>query len=178
MTLVNWTPFRDLEDVFDRYNRLFSRMQPAAAQGEGAEVAQWRPVANIAETNDEYLIKAELPEVDKKDVEVTVHEGVITIRGERRYERSDDSEKQHRVESFYGSFARSFSQLFAAGRCGRDEDLRRVQGWRAQGAHPEDAGGQAEGHRDQGQVTPDAARRGSGSTPAGAARFAPAGGPA
>ena len=109
MTLVNWTPFRDLEDVFDRYNRLFSRMQPAAAQGEGAEVAQWRPVANIAETNDEYLIKAELPEVDKKDVEVTVHEGVITIRGERRYERSDDSEKQHRVESFYGSFARSFS---------------------------------------------------------------------
>ncbi|MCC7258482.1 MAG: Hsp20/alpha crystallin family protein [Gammaproteobacteria bacterium] len=109
MTLVNWSPFREFEDIFDRYNRLFSRSVPAAGQGEAAGVVQWRPAANISETKDEYLIKAELPEVEKKDVEVTVHDGVITIRGERRFERTDDSEKQHRVESFYGTFARSFS---------------------------------------------------------------------
>lgn len=109
MTLVNWSPFGDLEDVFDRYNRLFNRGLPALGEGQARDVVQWRPVANISETRTEYLIKAELPEVEKKDVEVTVHEGVITIRGERRYERSDDSEKQHRVESFYGNFARSFS---------------------------------------------------------------------
>jgi HSP20 family protein len=109
MTLVNWNPFRELDDVFDRYNRLFSRSLPAAGQGEEANVAQWRPAANISETDKEYLIKAELPEVDKKDVEVTVHEGVIRLRGERRFERTDESEKQHRVESFYGTFARSFS---------------------------------------------------------------------
>ena len=109
MTLVNWSPFREFEDMFGRYNRLLSRALPVSGQDEEANVVQWRPAANISETDKEYLIKAELPEVDKKDVEVTVHEGVITIRGERRLERTDDSEKQHRVESFYGSFARSFS---------------------------------------------------------------------
>ena len=109
MTLVNWNPFREFDDVFDRYNQLFNRSLPAAGKGEAANVAQWRPAANISETDKEYLIKAEFPEVDKKDVEVTVHDGVITIRGERRFERTDDSEKQHRVESFYGTFARSFS---------------------------------------------------------------------
>lgn len=109
MAIVNWSPFREFEDLFDRYNRVFNRSLLAAAEGENAPVVQWRPAANISETDKEYLIKAELPEVQKKDVEVTVHEGVITIRGERRFERTDDSERQHRVESFYGSFARSFS---------------------------------------------------------------------
>jgi len=104
MALVNWSPFREFEDVFNRYNQLYGRNGR-----ESGEVVQWRPAANISETDKEYLIKAELPEVEKKDVEVTVHEGVITIRGERRFERKDESEKQHRVESFYGSFARSFS---------------------------------------------------------------------
>jgi HSP20 family protein len=109
MTLVNWSPFREFEDLFDRYNRVFSRGTPTGGESESSPVVQWRPAANISETDREYLIKAELPEVEKKDVEVTVHEGVITIRGERRFERTDDSERQHRVESFYGSFARSFS---------------------------------------------------------------------
>jgi HSP20 family protein len=108
MALVSWNPFRELDDVFDRYNRLFSRSLPATG-GDDTGTAAWRPVANILENDKEYLIKAELPEVDKKDVEVTVHDGVIRIRGERRFERKDESEKQHRVESFYGSFARSFS---------------------------------------------------------------------
>lgn len=108
MTLVNWSPLRELDDIFERYNRAFRRPVPATA-AESSEVVQWRPVANISETDREYIIKAELPEVAKEDVQVTVQEGVITIRGERRYERSDESEKQHRVESFYGSFARSFS---------------------------------------------------------------------
>jgi HSP20 family protein len=109
MTLVSWNPTREFEDLFGRYNRLFNALLPAAGEQGTEESAQWRPAANIVENDKEYLIKAELPEVDKKDVEVTVHEGVITIRGERRYERSDESEKQHRVESFYGSFARSFN---------------------------------------------------------------------
>lgn len=108
-TLVSWSPFREFEDVFNRYNRLLGRGLQAPARDEAGESAQWRPVANIAETDKEYLVKAELPEVDKKDVEVTVHEGVLTIRGERRFERTDESEKQHRVESYYGKFARSFS---------------------------------------------------------------------
>lgn len=110
MSLVNWSPFREFDDIFERYNRLFGRALPSTGQGgESAAMVQWRPAANISETDKEYIIKAELPEVEKKDVEVTVHDGVITIRGERRFERTDDSEKTHRVESFYGSFERSFS---------------------------------------------------------------------
>lgn len=109
MAIVSWSPLREFDDLFNRYNRLFGSVTPAGDEREGGAAAQWRPTANIAETDKEYLIKAELPEVEKKDVEVTVHEGVLTIRGERRYQRSHETEKQHRVESFYGNFARSFS---------------------------------------------------------------------
>ena len=104
--LVQWSPFRELEDFFNRYNRGFGLSR---ASGSNGDVVGWRPAANISETEDEYLIRAELPEVEKKDVEVSVHEGVISIRGERRLEKRDESEKQHRIESFYGSFSRSFS---------------------------------------------------------------------
>lgn len=110
MTLVRWNPAREFEDLFGRYGRLFNGLLPTVDEaGTTGEAVQWRPAANIVENDKEYLIKAELPEVEKKDVQLTVHEGVITLRGERRYERSDDSEKQHRVETFYGSFARSFN---------------------------------------------------------------------
>jgi HSP20 family protein len=81
----------------------------AGDNGESSRLYEWRPAANISETDSEYLIKAELPEVAKKDIDVTVNEGIITIKGERRMEKNDESEKQPRIESFYGSFSRSFS---------------------------------------------------------------------
>jgi HSP20 family protein len=107
MTLIRWEPFRDLDDIFSRYNPLFGRL---AARGgnQGEESTAWAPAANISETETEYLIKAELPEVSKEDVKVTVDENVITISGERRKEAEHKDEKVHRVESFYGSFSRSF----------------------------------------------------------------------
>lgn len=106
MSVVTWSPFRELEDVLNRYSRQSGR---AVDTRNGGEAAEWRPAANISETNDEYIIKAELPEVSKDAVDVSVHDGVITIKGERRFEKSHDSEQTHRIESFYGSFARSFS---------------------------------------------------------------------
>jgi HSP20 family protein len=111
MTLIRWEPFRELDDLFTRYSPFFGRQAAgrlACATGEDAEGRAWTPVANISETENEYLIKAELPEVSKEDVKVTVDEGVITISGERRHERDHQDEKVHRIESFYGSFARSF----------------------------------------------------------------------
>ena len=109
MTLIRWEPFRELEDVFSRYSpflgRLAAARQGAAEDGEGTT---WTPVANISETETEYLIKAELPEVRKEDVKVTVDENVISISGERRKEDERKDEKVHRIESFYGRFARSF----------------------------------------------------------------------
>jgi HSP20 family protein len=111
MTLIRWTPFRELDDIFARYSP-FPGHRPVSGAGAGAAeetaLTAWTPVANISETEAEYLIKAELPEVAREDVKVTVDDGVITIRGERRKEAEQKDEKFHRVESFYGSFARSF----------------------------------------------------------------------
>ncbi len=108
MTLVTWSPLREFEDFFSRYNRLSRGLLTGNGNGDRG-VADWRPAADISETGKEYLIKAELPAVAKKDVEVTVEDGVITIKGERRVEKSDEEEKRHRIETFYGSFSRSFS---------------------------------------------------------------------
>jgi HSP20 family protein len=107
MTLIRWEPFRELDDIFSRYSPLFGRMAARAGQVDGNDTA-WAPAANISETGSEYLIKAELPEVSKEDVKVTVDENVITISGERRKEAEHQDEKAHRVESFYGHFSRSF----------------------------------------------------------------------
>jgi HSP20 family protein len=109
MTLVSWSPFREFDDLFSRYNRLGgARVLPGDSK-QGQTIADWRPAADISETSKEYLIKAELPAVKKEEVDVSVHDGVITIKGERRIETSNDDEKQHRVESFRGNFSRSFS---------------------------------------------------------------------
>jgi HSP20 family protein len=66
-------------------------------------------VADVLETDGEFLIKAELPEVRKEDIRITVHEGVLTLTGERRKEARQESDKFHRIERQYGSFTRRFS---------------------------------------------------------------------
>ena len=107
MTLIRWEPFRELEDFITRFNPYLGRRSALVDAGPQA-AASWAPAANISETAAEYLIKAELPEVTKEDVKVTVDDGVITISGERRNELEHKDQKLHRIESFYGSFARSF----------------------------------------------------------------------
>ncbi len=109
MTLIRWQPFRELDDILGRctpYSGRATRNHRAANDGFDGHV--WAPAANISETATEYRIKAELPEVSREDVKVTVDDGVITIRGERRNEHEQKDEKVHRIEGFYGSFARSF----------------------------------------------------------------------
>ncbi len=108
MTLIRWEPFRELDDIFARYSPIFGRLAARAGAVDEGATATWTPAANISETETEYLIKAELPEVSKEDVKVTVDENVITISGERRKEAEHKDEKVHRVESFYGQFSRSF----------------------------------------------------------------------
>jgi len=111
MTLIRWEPFRELDDFFARCNPLFGHLparQSNSRAGDRQAAPVWAPAANVSETDTEYLIKAELPEVSKDDVKVTVDDGVITIQGERRNELEHKDEKLHRVESCYGSFSRSF----------------------------------------------------------------------
>lgn len=104
MNLTTWSPFRDLDTFFDRFARepFFSR---SLLEGE----AQWRPAASIVENKKEFTIKADLPAVERKDIEINIEHGVLTIKGERRYEKGGDDEKEHRRETFHGVFTRSFA---------------------------------------------------------------------
>jgi HSP20 family protein len=105
MNLIRWNPFGDLDDFFGRLPRSLLTREA----GFPVEGAEWRPAANIAENDKEYTIRADLPEVKKDDIDLTVTNGVLTLRGERRYEKSTENEKEHRRETFHGTFQRSFS---------------------------------------------------------------------
>jgi HSP20 family protein len=105
MSLIRWNPFGELDDILSRFPRgLVAR--PADFAFDGAD---WRPAANVAETDKEYTIRVDLPEVKKDDIDVSVENGVLTISGERRYEKASDDEREHRRETFHGSFQRSFA---------------------------------------------------------------------
>lgn len=107
--LMRWDPFRELEDMSERLNRMFARPATRTNGKETMIVADWTPSVDISETDGEYLIKAELPDVKREDVKVTLEDGVLTIQGERKQEREEKGKKYHRVERSYGSFVRSFS---------------------------------------------------------------------
>jgi HSP20 family protein len=110
MALARWDPFRELEDVSDRLNRMLAR--PATQTPSGKEtmiVADWTPSVDISETEGEYQIQVEIPDVKKDDVKITLEDGVLTIQGQRKQEKEQQSTKYHRIERSYGSFARTFS---------------------------------------------------------------------
>ena len=101
MSIIRWEPLREMDEFFRQYSPFFARERQRDSGG-------WTPTANVTETDKEYLIKAELPEVQKEDVKVTLDNGVITISGERRRDKEDKTANEIRVESFYGMFSRSF----------------------------------------------------------------------
>ena len=110
MTLVRWDPSRELEDMSDRLNRMISR--PALPRTNGKEtmvVADWVPSVDVSETDGDYQIKAELPDVKKEDVKVTVENGVLTIQGERKQEKEEKGKNFRRVERRHGTFSRSLT---------------------------------------------------------------------
>ena len=109
MRLVNWEPFGDVDLFFNRLiPSTFARMPELAFEANGKKV-KFAPTADISETNAEFVIRAELPAVKKEDVQVTLDDGVITIKGERKQQFDDKTEKFHRMETLYGMFERRFS---------------------------------------------------------------------
>jgi HSP20 family protein len=107
MSLIKWQPFGEFDDAFSRLMpALFARNEHIT--GKNGKFA-WAPSADISETDQEYLIRAELPAVRKEDVKVTLDQGVITIHGERKEDKETKEEKFHRMETFRGTFSRSFS---------------------------------------------------------------------
>jgi len=107
MALLRRDPEQEMEDMLERYARALG--QPRAGSQEVIATGDWAPRVNIAETEKAFEIKAEIPEVNKEDVKVTVHNGVLTIQGERKQEKEEKGKKFHRVERLYGSFTRSFT---------------------------------------------------------------------
>ena len=111
--LTRWNPFREMEDVQRRMSSLLDwspfRRGNLIADEENITVPEWVPLVDIAEDDKEYLIKVELPEVQKDDVKITVESGTLTISGERKADKEQKARRFHRVERFYGRFERSFS---------------------------------------------------------------------
>lgn len=109
MKLTHWVPLNDLDRLLNRFYPLSAHLDD---DFPGLQLLKkdlsWRPAADISETGKEYLIKADLPEVDRKDIHIEITNDLITLKGERKIHKSSEDEKQHRVESFYGSFERSF----------------------------------------------------------------------
>jgi HSP20 family protein len=109
--LTRWDPFKEMEDLQTRMAKLIGLSTARAPGGnqEALTVAEWAPSVDITEDAKEYLVKADLPEVKKENVKVTVEGGVLTITGERRFEKEEKDKKYHRVERAYGNFLRSFA---------------------------------------------------------------------
>ena len=107
MSLVRWEPFSAMDDMFNRFPGFFARSPKLPADSESK--FDWAPSVDISETGEEYLIRAALPAVRKEDVKVTVDYGTLTVSGERQQKEEQKQEKFHKVETFYGSFSRSFA---------------------------------------------------------------------
>ena len=110
-TSTHWNQFRELEALHNSMGSMFKRAQAPipGGQEEPMRVADWAPLVDISEDPKEYLIKAELPEVKKEDLKITLEDGLLTITGDRKLEKEENGKKYHRVERAYGSFARTFS---------------------------------------------------------------------
>ena len=101
MSLIRYQPSSILSQFGDEINRLF--------ENRYSSVTEWSPAVDIKETEKEYVIHADLPGVDAKDIDVTLEDGVLSIRGERSWSNEKDNESYKRVERAYGSFYRRFS---------------------------------------------------------------------
>jgi HSP20 family protein len=106
-TIARWEPFRGVTTLQDQINRLFN--DAFEHTGEQSSLSAWAPAVDIYETEHELVVKADLPDVDPKDLDIRVENNLLTIRGERKFEKKVNEENYLRVERSYGSFARSFT---------------------------------------------------------------------
>jgi len=113
MSIVKYDPFHDLRSLQDEVNRLFSMSFPrgGARQQQQDEIMRgaWTPSVDIYEGKDEIVLEAELPGMKAEDVNISIENNVLTLHGERKFEKKDDGDNFHRVERSYGSFTRSFT---------------------------------------------------------------------
>jgi len=113
MTIVRWDPFREFAQLQDRLNRVFADAYGRTSHGgdEGLMTSgSWVPPVDIYDNgNHELVMKAELPDMTREDIDITVDNNTLTIRGEKKVSDEVREEQFHRIERRYGTFSRSFS---------------------------------------------------------------------
>ncbi len=109
MAIVRWQPFHDLAGVQERMNRIFDEAFRGGSEDDWSFGGAWAPSVDIYEHEGHIVLKAELPGIDPKDVDVRVENNVLTLRGERKLDTEIKREDYHRVERAYGKFSRSFT---------------------------------------------------------------------
>src|SRR5229473_973684 len=106
-TLSRFEPFRGASTLQDQLNRVFNEVLERT--GDESNLTSWAPAVDIFETEHELVVKADLPDVDPKDLDIRVENNILTIRGERKFEKRVNEDQYLRVERAYGAFTRSFS---------------------------------------------------------------------
>jgi HSP20 family protein len=106
MNIVKWNPFRELDDMQARLNRMLSESPDRT--NEPFAFTDWTPAVDVQETDVAYSVKADLPEVKKENIKIELHDGVLSIEGERKKETEEKGKKFHRIERQYGQFVRRF----------------------------------------------------------------------
>ncbi len=109
MNIVRYDAFRDLRNLQDEMTRLFAGIAPVSADRDDALRGAWSPSVDISENKENLVLEAELPGMNRDDFELSIENNVITLKGERKFEKKTDDENYHRVERSYGSFVRSFT---------------------------------------------------------------------
>lgn len=109
MSIIKYDPFRELRDLQDEMNRLFMTNIPRSVAQEDFASGGWSPKVDIYESENEIILEAELPGMDREDFEVSIENNVITLKGKREFEKKEEGDNYHRVERSYGTFTRSFS---------------------------------------------------------------------
>jgi HSP20 family protein len=109
MSIVRYDPFRDLRNLQEEVNRLFTGNIARAYDDEGIARGAWSPSVDIYENKEHIVLEAELPGMKREDFDLSVENNVITLKGERQFEKKEETDNYHRVERAYGSFTRSFT---------------------------------------------------------------------
>ena len=111
MALIRWEPTRELSSLQSEMNRLFNTFfdEPQRGTGNGGSLRRWVPAMDLVETEDHFVLRADLPGLDQEDVSIELEDNVLTISGERKAEHEDRKEGYYRVERAYGQFARALT---------------------------------------------------------------------
>lgn len=110
MNMTVWNPFREMESMLERYTHATGRDLRTGDVDTELGFADWSPTVDIEESDESYLIRADVPGIDKKDIEVRLDNGVLSITGERREEKeTGKGTRRHRTERYCGTFARHFT---------------------------------------------------------------------